>query len=154
MYKPLTMSVRAARLSLLGANQRLPYQRRMESRTWVSETFMGRRLSGVKASLISLYGTSELEPQKSQRCPTRPGSKTEMAWQLWHLTEIFSACHPRWVSGMPRNAATRSCSTMTCWPLAVSCAEAGEVLPQKGQTSACLAGFHCASPPQAGHENF
>jgi hypothetical protein len=30
-----------------------------------------------------------------------------MAWQLWHLTEIFSACQPRWSSGMPRKAATK-----------------------------------------------
>ena len=31
---------------------------------------------------------------------------------------------------------------------------AGDVVPQKAQTNACLAGFHCASAPHAGHENF
>ena len=31
---------------------------------------------------------------------------------------------------------------------------AGDTVPQNGQTSACLAGFHTASAPQAGHENF
>src|SRR6266513_2322297 len=31
---------------------------------------------------------------------------------------------------------------------------AGDTAPQNGQTSACLAGFHTASAPQAGHENF
>ena len=43
---------------------------------------------------------------------------------------------------------------MTSSPAAVSSACAGETVPQKGQTSAFLAGFHCASPPQAGQENF
>ena len=60
----------------------LPYQRRMESRTWFSLILIGNRLSGRNASLISSYGTSAEEPQKSQRCPTRPASNTEMAWQL------------------------------------------------------------------------
>src|SRR5450432_2030006 len=55
---------------------------------------------------------------------------------------------------MPRNAATRSCSTITCSPVADSSACAGETVPQNGQTRAFLAGFHCASPPQAGQENF
>ena len=77
-----------------------------------------------------------------------------MAWQLWHLTEVFFACQPRASSGMPRNAATRSCSLMTCSPAAVSSTCAGEVVPQNGQTSACLAGFHSASAPHAGQENF
>src|SRR5580658_4158203 len=77
-----------------------------------------------------------------------------MAWQLWHLTEIFSAFQPRWSSGMPRKAATKSCSTMTSTPEADSSAWAGETVPQKGQTSAFLAGFHCDSPPQDGQENF
>jgi hypothetical protein len=49
----LTVSVRAALLSLLGANQRLPYQVRIKSRTWLSLNFMGSRLSGRKAALIS-----------------------------------------------------------------------------------------------------
>ena len=48
-----TVSVRAASFSLFGANQRLPYQRRMASRTWFSLTFIGSRLSGRKASLTS-----------------------------------------------------------------------------------------------------
>ena len=30
----------------------------------------------------------------------------------------------------------------------------GEVVPQKGQTSACFAGFQCASAPHAGQANF
>jgi hypothetical protein len=77
MYRPLTVSVSAARLSLFGANHRLPYQRRIESRTCVSLIFIGSRLSGRKTSLISSYGTSAVEPQKSQRCPTRWGSKTD-----------------------------------------------------------------------------
>jgi hypothetical protein len=31
---------------------------------------------------------------------------------------------------------------------------AGEVVPQNGQTSACLAGFQIASAPHAGQANF
>ncbi len=31
---------------------------------------------------------------------------------------------------------------------------AGDSVPQNGQTSFCFAGFHTASPPQAGHANF
>jgi len=31
---------------------------------------------------------------------------------------------------------------------------AGEVVPQNGQTRAFFSGFHCASAPHAGHENF
>src|SRR6266516_6711741 len=77
-----------------------------------------------------------------------------MAWQLWHLTEVFFVSQPRRSSGMPRNDATRSCSTMTSSPVAVSSTCAGDVVPQNGQTSAFLVGFHCASPPQAGQENF
>src|SRR5271156_6114518 len=126
----------------------------MASRTWLSGSFIGSRLSGRNDSLISSYGTSDEDPQNEQRCPTRSGSNTEMAWQLWHLTEIFFACQPRWESGMPRRAATKSCSTITSSPVAVNCACAGEVVPQNGQTSAFLAGFHCASPPHAGQENF
>ena len=56
-------------------------------------------------SLISSYGTRAVEPQKSHRCPTRSGSKTEMAWQLWHFTEVLCACHPRISSGIARIAA-------------------------------------------------
>src|SRR5271156_1186762 len=77
-----------------------------------------------------------------------------MAWQLWHLTEIFSAFQPRWSSGMPRKAAAKSCSTITSAPEASSSAWAGETVPQNGQTRAFLAGFHCDSPPQEGQENF
>src|SRR6266571_8554840 len=54
----------------------------------------------------------------------------------------------------PRIGATKSCSLMTSSPVAVSSTCAGEVVPQNGQTSAFLPGFHCASPPQAGQENF
>src|SRR6185503_5320677 len=77
-----------------------------------------------------------------------------MAWQLWHLTEVLFACQPRCSSGMPRNAVTRSCSTMMVSPVAVNSVCAGDVVPQNGQTSSFLAGFHCASAPHAGHENF
>jgi hypothetical protein len=77
-----------------------------------------------------------------------------MAWQLWHLTDVLAACQPRAESGMPRKAATRSCSTTCSSPAALSSACAGEVVPQKGQTNNFLAGFHCASPPQDGQENF
>src|ERR1051325_3803206 len=126
----------------------------MLSRTCVSLTLNGNKLSGLNASLISSYGTSAAEPQKSQRCPTRSGSNTEMAWQLWHLTEVFFPCQPRLSSGMPRIAATRSCSLMTCSPAALSSTCAGEVVPQNGQTSDCLAGFHSAAAPHAGQENF
>src|SRR5215471_9123897 len=52
---------------------------------------------------------------------------------------------------MPRNAATRSCSTIL--PVSLS-SLAGETVPQNGQTSACLAGFQTASAPQAGQEYF
>jgi hypothetical protein len=55
---------------------------------------------------------------------------------------------------MPRKAATKSCSTMTSAPVAESSAWAGETVPQNGQISAFLAGFHCDSPPQDGQENF
>ena len=46
-------------------------------------------------AVIWSTGMSEAEPQKSQRWPTRVGSKTEIAWQLWHFTDFFSACQPR-----------------------------------------------------------
>ena len=39
-------------------------------------------------------------------------------------------------------------------PAQVELTATGEVAPQYGQMSACCAGFHCASPPQAGQENF
>src|ERR1039457_488288 len=55
---------------------------------------------------------------------------------------------------MPRNAAARSCSTTCSSPVAVSSACAGDVVPQNGQMSSFLAGFHCASPPHDGQENF
>src|ERR1019366_124776 len=73
---------------------------------------------------------------------------------LWHLTEVLAACQPRCEPGMPRNAATRSCSTMISSPVAESSACAGDVVPQNGQTSSFLAGFHCASPPHDGQETF
>src|SRR6478736_10338621 len=43
---------------------------------------------------------------------------------------------------------------MTVSPPGSSSSSAGEVTPQYGHTSADLAGFHSASPPQAGQENF
>ncbi len=70
--------------------------------------------------------------------------------QLRHLTCRLSACQPRASSPMPRSALTRSCSTIV--PAAPSFA--GDSVPQNGQTSFCFAGFHVASPPQAGHANF
>ena len=45
---------------------------------------------------------------------------------------------------MPRSAAARSCSTMTVSAPRV-CSVAGDSVPQNGQTSACFAGFQCAS---------
>src|SRR6185369_10923154 len=80
----------------------------------------------------------------------RLGSNTEMALQLWHLTCRLSAFQPRASSVMPRNAATRSCSTMP--PVAAS-SLAGLSVPQNGQISFCFAGFQTASPPHAGHAN-
>ena len=61
-----------------------------------------------------------------------------------------SACQPRASSVTPRSAATRSCSTIA--PAASSFA--GDSVPQNGHTSFCFAGFHTASPPQAGQANF
>ena len=43
---PETRSVNAARFKRLGANQRLPYQARIDSRTVASLTTKGSRLSG------------------------------------------------------------------------------------------------------------
>ena len=54
-------------------------------------------------------------------------------------------------SPMPlRKAVTRSSSLMTSTPAASNSTWAGEVVPQNGQTSACLSGFQFASAPQAG----
>src|SRR6185295_11343143 len=105
------------------------------------------------ASLTCSYGTSADDPQKSHRCPTLLASKTEIAWQLWQRTDVFSACQPREESGMLRSAAARSCSTMTAWPLCVSM-DAGDSVPQNGQTSFCFAGSQFASAPQAGQWYF
>src|SRR2546423_13660396 len=55
---------------------------------------------------------------------------------------------------MLRNAETKSCSLTTSSPVAVNSTCAGEVVPQYGQISACLAGFQSASAPQAGDEKF
>src|SRR5690349_2983136 len=55
---------------------------------------------------------------------------------------------------MLRSAVARSCSWMIVSPDAVSSSSAGDVVPQYGHTSALLPGFHSASPPHAGHENF
>src|SRR3954454_22049664 len=52
---------------------------------------------------------------------------------------------------MLRNAVTRQCSVIS--PVAAF-NSTGETVPQKGQTRACFAGFHCASPPHAGQLNF
>jgi hypothetical protein len=119
----------------------------MVSRTALSVILKGSKLSGLIGALICSYGTSWAEPQKLQRWATRVGSKTEMAWQLWHLTEILSAFHPRLSAVSPRNAVTRSCSSIA--PEASS-NRAGASVPQYGQTKACLAAFQCASAPQLG----
>ena len=63
--------------------------RESRSRACDSEIFSGSSDSGRNASLTCSYGTSGDEPQKSQRWPTLSASNTEIAWQLWHLTEVF-----------------------------------------------------------------
>ena len=63
-------------------------------------------------ALISSYGTSAGDPQNSQFWPTRVGSNTITALQLWHCTLRRSACQPRWSSGSSRSAVTRSISTI------------------------------------------
>src|SRR6185436_15133187 len=138
---------------LFGASHCRPYHARTSSRARDSLTANGSSDSGLNASLTCSYGTSCEEPQNSQRCPTRAGSNTDTAWQLWHLTVTFSACQPRFASGTPRSAATRSCSTTTVSAPRV-CSVAGDSVPQNGQTSACIAAFQCASAPQAGHSYF
>src|SRR6185369_8379121 len=54
---------------------------------------------------------------------------------------------------MLRRAATRSCSTIAV-SLWRASSLAGDSVPQNGQTNRCVAGFHCASPPHAGHWYF
>ena len=147
------MSVSARFFRLFGASHCRPYHARTSSRARDSLTANGSSDSGLNASLTCSYGTSCDEPQNSQRWPTRSGSNTEIAWQLWHLTETFAVCHPRFESGMSRSAAPRSCSTTTVSAPRV-CSVAGDSVPQNGQTSACFAGFQCASAPHAGHANF
>jgi hypothetical protein len=105
--------------------------------------------SGRIESCTCSYGTSWADPQKSHRRPTFAASNTEIAWQLWHRADIFSASHPRAPAGSDRSAAARSCSTMTVSAPRV-CSTAGDVVPQNGQTSACFAAFQWASAPQAG----
>src|SRR6476620_10472249 len=113
----------------------------MVSRAFGSEIAIGSSDSGRIESFTCSYGTSAVEPQNWQLSEILPGSNTEIALQLWHCTETFSACQPRALSGMDRSAVTRSCSTMTvvlsrCW------SSTGDSVPQYGQISACLAGFH------------
>ena len=150
---PFTVSVSAFALSLFGASHCRPYHSRIRSRACDSEIFSGSNDSGRNGSLTSSYGTSAVDPQKSQRRPTTSASNTEIAWQLWQRTEVFGACQPRDESGMARSAAARSCSTISVSaPRVVSVA--GDSVPQNGQMSACLAGFQFASAPQAGQWNF
>ena len=96
------------------------------------------------------YGTSWADPQKSHRWPTCAASKTEIAWQLWHRTDVFSACHPRALVG---NAAQRRRQVVLdddgLGAARLQHRRATSV-PQNGQTSACFAGFQWASAPQAG----
>ncbi|MNV71553.1 hypothetical protein D3C71_1645800 [compost metagenome] len=107
---PLSVSVSAAFLSLLGANQREPYHLRMASRIWPSLILNGRMLCGVIASLRSSCATMAGEPQKSQRWAVRPSTNTEIARQFWHWTSWRAAPQPRPDCGLLR-AAARSCST-------------------------------------------
>ena len=75
-------------------------------------------------------------------------SNTITARQFRHWTLFFSDCHPRRSSGISRSARTRSISWIA--PVAASTAY-GASVPQNGQTSFCLAGFHSACAPQAAH---
>ena len=68
------------------------------------------------------------EPQKSQRCATRPSTKTEMAWQLWHMTSRRAVPQPRPLAGLA-SAAARSCSTMGAAP-SPACGAAWATVPQ------------------------
>src|SRR6185369_7085295 len=150
---PLTVSVSAFAFRLLGASHWRPYHWRIRSRACDSEIFSGSSDSGRNVSLTSSYGTSAVDPQKSQRRPTTSASKTEIAWQLWQRTEVLGACHPRDESGSARSADSRSCSTISVSaPCVVSFA--GDSVPQNGQMSACLPGCQLASAPQAGQWNF
>ncbi len=101
-------------------------------------------------ALLCSTGMSADDPQKSQRCDARVGSKTVMAWQLWHFTDVFSDAQPRSSSGTLFSAASKSCSLISA---PSGGAAMGETALQYGQTSACFAGFHCASAPQAGQAN-
>lgn len=60
---PCSVSVSAAVLSVLGANQRLPYHWRMRSGSCPSLIWNGRMLCGVMASLRSSCATMAGEPQ-------------------------------------------------------------------------------------------
>ena len=133
------MSVSARSLQVVRREPLPAVPARTSSRARDSLIANGSSDSGLNASLTCSYGTSCDEPQNSQRWPTRSGSNTEIAWQLWHLTETFAVCHPRFASGMSRSAAARSCSTMTVSAPRV-CSVAGDSVPQNGQTSACFAG--------------
>ena len=79
---PLTVSVSAFAWRLFGASHWWPYHVRIRSRASDSEILSGRSDSGRNGSLTSSYGTSAVDPQKSQRRPTTSVSKTEIAWQL------------------------------------------------------------------------
>ena len=122
----------------------------MSSRTFVSATLKGSTLLGRIGAPVSSTATIEGEPQKSQFCAVRFSSKTDTALHARQRTVFFAAAHPRWSSGIARNAATRSFSS-TSVPSAFN--SAGETVPQYGQTSACFDGVHTASAPQAGQLN-
>src|SRR5207302_7254201 len=147
---PLTVSVSARRLSADGANHSLPYHARTRSRASPSASLNGNTPSGRNADFVSSYGTSCADPQNSQFCAWRAGSRTDIALQLWHRTWRFSVFHPRCASVMPRSALTKSCSTTE--PPAASVT--GDSVPQNGHTIFCFAGFQTDSPPHAGHANF
>ena len=134
----------------LGANQRELYHFFSASRTSVVDTAKGSTLSGRIGGLMSSYGTKDGEPQNSHFCATLSGANTLIAWQLLHLTVRRSDCQPRASPGKLRSAVTRSCS-LTITPCGLTCM--GEVVPQAGHTSACLAAFHSALAPQAGQGN-
>ena len=76
---PLSVSVSAAVLRRFGANQRVPYQARIESRTWPSLILNGNTLCGVIASPSDSCSMIDGEPQNSQRSATLPSTNTEIA---------------------------------------------------------------------------
>ena len=91
---PLTVSVIAEVPNLSRRKPTAFVHCRMVSRTrLLSLTLKARKTFGADRCLDLLVRNQlRAEPQKSQSVARHaPGSNTEIAWQLWHLTEIFSA---------------------------------------------------------------